>query len=151
MSGLRRWYACIGCVAFLMIASMAGMGAQSVFGLNNRADDPPSGDITAPTSDTLCEAGGPAADTDLCINKDQSNITTGNGSIFTKIISAISLLVGAFSVIMVAIGGLRYILSQGDSNALSDAKNTMTYALIGLVIAIFAQAIVTLVLNTKLL
>jgi hypothetical protein len=45
-------------------------------------------------------------------------------------------------------GGLRYIMSGGDSKKITDAKNTILYAIIGLIIAVLAFAIVNFVLNT---
>lgn len=67
-----------------------------------------------------------------------------------KIINIFSILVGSVSVIMIIIGGFRYVISGGDSNGVSGAKNTIMYAVIGLVIVLFAQIIVKFVLtNTK--
>jgi hypothetical protein len=47
---------------------------------------------------------------------------------------------------MIVWGGLRYITSGGDSNKLSSAKNTIIYALIGLIIVALSQFIVRFVL-----
>ena len=55
---------------------------------------------------------------------------------------------GVFSVIMLVYGGLRYILSGGDSKKVTDAKNTVLYAIIGLIISLLAFAIVNFVLNS---
>lgn len=52
-------------------------------------------------------------------------------------------LVGALSVIFLIIGGLRYSLSAGDPKNLQQAKQTIWYAVMGLVIAILAVAIKT--------
>jgi len=68
------------------------------------------------------------------------------GTIST-ILSIIFITVGAISVLMVAIGGIRYITSQGDPQAVSKAKGTIMYALIGLVVAIFSTAFVQFVLG----
>ncbi len=51
------------------------------------------------------------------------------------------------AVIMIIIGGIRYIISNGDQNAVTGAKNTILYAIVGLVIAIFGWAIVNFVLD----
>lgn len=69
-----------------------------------------------------------------------------NGTI-TTIINVFSIVVGIVAVIMIIIGGFRYITSNGDSNNVSAAKNTIIYAIIGLVIVAFAQFIVQFVLN----
>lgn len=68
-------------------------------------------------------------------------------SIFARIINIFSLVVGAASVLMIIIGGFRYIISGGDSSGVQGAKNTLLYALVGLVIVLFAQVIVRFVLS----
>lgn len=78
-------------------------------------------------------------------NKDASNL------IFIKqvqnIINILSILVGVVSVIMIIVGGFRYIISNGDTNGVSGAKNTILYAIVGLVVVMFAQVIVRFVLT----
>lgn len=71
----------------------------------------------------------------------------GEGSIFTTIVNVMLFIIGAISVIMLIIGGIRYTVSGGDSGAVSAAKNTIMYALIGLVVAFLAFAIVNWVLG----
>ena len=56
-------------------------------------------------------------------------------------------MVGVIAVIMIIIGGLKYIISSGDSNNINSAKNTILYAIIGLVIVAFAQEVVRYVLT----
>jgi len=51
-------------------------------------------------------------------------------------------------VIMIIVGGFRYITSGGESGNVSGAKNTLIYAIVGLVIVALAQIIVHYVLNT---
>ena len=55
--------------------------------------------------------------------------------------------VGALSVIMLIWGGIRYTTSAGDSNKVTAAKNTVLYAIVGLVVAILAYAIVNMVIG----
>ena len=55
--------------------------------------------------------------------------------------------VGALSVIMLIWGGIRYTTSAGDSNKVTAAKNTVLYAIVGLVVAILAYAIVNMVIS----
>lgn len=68
-------------------------------------------------------------------------------STIKTVINLISLAVGIVSVIMIIIGGLKYIMSAGDSNNISGAKNTIMYAIIGLVVVALAQLIVKFVLS----
>ncbi len=68
-------------------------------------------------------------------------------SILKTIINILSMVVGVIAVIMVIIGGLKYITSGGDSTSTNNAKNTILYALIGLAIVALSQVIVRFVLN----
>ena len=72
----------------------------------------------------------------------------GDNGVFSRLTNTILLVVGLISVIMLAYGGLRYILSGGDSKKVTDAKNTILYAIIGLIISLLAYAIVHFVLNS---
>lgn len=62
------------------------------------------------------------------------------------IVNLFSVLVGAVAVIMIIVGGFRYITSGGDSGNVSTAKNTILYAIVGLVIVALSQFIVKFVL-----
>ena len=48
---------------------------------------------------------------------------------------------------MIIIGGFRYVTSQGDQTQMQSAKNTILYAVIGLIVAIAAYAIVSFVVT----
>ena len=74
----------------------------------------------------------------------------GETGVFTRITNTVLYIVGIISVIMLIYGGLRYILSGGDSKKVTDAKNTILYAIIGLIISILAYAIVNFVINNTL-
>lgn len=67
--------------------------------------------------------------------------------ILETVINLFSLVVGVVSVIMIIVGGLKYITSGGDSGNVSGAKNTILYAVIGLVVVALAQFIVRFVLG----
>lgn len=69
----------------------------------------------------------------------------GEGSIFNTITNTLLFLVGVISVIMLIIGGIRYVVSGGDQNAVTGAKNTILYAIIGIVVAFLAFAAVNFV------
>ncbi len=71
----------------------------------------------------------------------------GPNGILTKITQLIVYFTGAVSILMVTIGGFKYAISAGDSNGIQSAKNTILYSLVGLVVAISAQVIVSFVLS----
>jgi len=65
----------------------------------------------------------------------------------TLVINLFSIIVGVISVIMIIIGGMKYITSGGDSGNVTGDKNTIMYAVIGLVVVAMAQIIVKFVLE----
>lgn len=54
---------------------------------------------------------------------------------------------GAISILIIVIAGFQYVVSGGDPQKTSRAKDTILYAVIGLVVAISAFTIVTFVLG----
>lgn len=76
---------------------------------------------------------------------DQPASLFGNAGVFSTISNVLLFVIGAIAVIMIVIGGLRYVISGGDSSQVQAAKNTILYALIGVIIAILAYAIVNFV------
>ena len=75
---------------------------------------------------------------------EKEGCTDGTG-IFQTIVNVILFIIGAVAVIMIVVGGVRYTVSNGDSNAVTGAKNTIMYAIVGLVVAIIAYALVNFV------
>jgi len=71
----------------------------------------------------------------------------GDGGFVTTVTNILLFVVGALSVIMLIVGGLRYVLSGGNSSAVTAAKNTILYALVGLIVAFLAYAAVNFVLS----
>ena len=71
----------------------------------------------------------------------------GDTGVFKQVTNTILYIVGIIAVIMLIIGGIRYVISGGDSKKVTDAKNTILYAIIGLVIAFLAFAIVNFVVS----
>lgn len=75
--------------------------------------------------------------------------TTPNSfsSVLTTVTNILLFLMGAISVIMIIVGGIRYATSQGDQTQMQSAKNTILYAVIGVVVSIAAYAIVSFVVT----
>lgn len=72
----------------------------------------------------------------------------GATGVFNTITNVLLFVIGAISVIMIIIGGLRYVLSNGDSSNVTAAKNTVLYAIVGLIVALLAYAIINFVLTS---
>jgi hypothetical protein len=72
----------------------------------------------------------------------------GQTGTFRTITNVMLYLIGAISVIMLIVGGLRYVVSGGDSTAVQAAKNTILYAVVGIIVAILAYAVVSFVISS---
>jgi uncharacterized membrane protein len=72
---------------------------------------------------------------------------SGDG-LFKKITNVLLFIIGAVSVIMLVIGGIRYTISSGDQNQVTAAKNTILYAIVGIVVELLAYAIVNFVISS---
>jgi hypothetical protein len=68
-------------------------------------------------------------------------------ALIKNIINLLLTIVGIVAVIMIIVGGIRYSTSGGSSSEIDTAKNTIIYAVVGLVIAIMAFSIVNFVLS----
>lgn len=79
---------------------------------------------------------------------DQPTLLIGDGGVFSQITNVLLFAIGAIAVIMIVVGGLRYVISGGDAKQVDAAKNTILYAIIGIIIALLAYAAVGFVTNT---
>jgi hypothetical protein len=81
----------------------------------------------------------------------QANGTSSNlfaqGGVFQVASNTLIFIVGAVAVIFLIIGGLRYVISNGDPKNVEAAKNTILYAIVGIVVAIISFALVQFVIN----
>lgn len=90
------------------------------------------------TKQTICQginAGG------NCNQSGQNNFM----GFIKSIVNILLFIVGAVAVIMIIIGGLRYVLSGGDSSSTKSARDTVLYAVVGLIVAVASYAIVNFV------
>ncbi|HEX7259507.1 MAG TPA: hypothetical protein VF272_01085 [Candidatus Saccharimonadia bacterium] len=63
------------------------------------------------------------------------------------IIDTLFIVIGAVAVLIMIMGGIRYITSTGDAKRIQAAKDTILYAVLGLIVAILARAIVGFVIG----
>jgi hypothetical protein len=80
-------------------------------------------------------------------NVASSDATTKINDIIHTIVNLLSAIVGVVAVIMIIVGGFRYITSGGNDTSVTSAKNTILYAIIGLVVVALAQLIVRFTLS----
>lgn len=90
-----------------------------------------------PFPDNICNRAG-AGNSPAC-RDDGTETPIG---VIGRIIQVMAIVTGVAAIIVIIIGGLQYILSSGDPSAISNAKNTILYAIIGLAVAASAQLLV---------
>ena len=71
----------------------------------------------------------------------------GPTALIPRAINLMLFIVGILAIIVLIYGGIRYVLSGGDAGKVKDAKNTILYAIVGLVIAILGYAVVNWVIQ----
>ncbi len=71
----------------------------------------------------------------------------GDKGLIKTVVNVLLWVVGILSVIMIIFSGLRYITSAGDASKTKSAQSTLTYSVVGLIVAIMAYAIVNMVIN----
>ena len=69
------------------------------------------------------------------------------GSFIGAGVNVLLFLAAAIAVLIIIIGGIRYIISTGDAARIKQAKDTIFYAIMGLIVAILAYAIVNFVIG----
>ena len=92
---------------------------------------------------------------DICSNGNENSVYCKNKSsgetqvngIIKTIVEVLLTAVGAISIIMIVIGGIMFALSSGDAQKAAKARNTVLYAVVGLIVSVFASAIVNFVFD----
>lgn len=72
---------------------------------------------------------------------------TADSSAVSNILNIVFGIIGAISFFIIVFGGFKYVISQGDPQAVNTAKNTIIYAVIGLAVTLAAAAAVNFVLG----
>ena len=126
--------------------------AAGLFALTATAVLPASGAVYAQSTGGApnCDitSGGSIQNGINCAGADQTmtkDVSIDN--VFKLVVNILLFVIGALCVIMLIFGGIRYTTSAGNSSSVTAAKNTIMYALIGLVVAFLAFAIVNWVLG----
>lgn len=91
---------------------------------------------------------GQARNSEVCTNEGRtSDPLTGTTGIFYNVSRIISLIAGVAAVIIIIVGGLYMMLANGDSAKIANGRNAVIYAIVGLIVIVVAQSIITLVVN----
>lgn len=101
--------------------------------------------LAAPTASAVnvFDQCGSNADAAVCKAQSEDNAT----SMITIVINTLLFIIGIIAVIMIIVGGIRYTVSNGNASSTKEAKDTILYAVIGLIIAMMAYAIVNFVVG----
>lgn len=125
---MKRIKVLIAAIAVMAFGALALVPVTSVSALDP-AD--PLGEICTGTTDSQ-----------VCDNKtDNANDLIG------MLVNTLLFVVGALATVMIIVGGIFYIMSNGDAGKVAKAKNTVLYSVIGLVVAFVAYAIINWVVK----
>jgi Type IV secretion system pilin len=122
----------LACLLFVAVFAPATTSAKDLFTSGSSAID-----CTGATKDSA-----------VCAEHDTTtDPASGNKGVLARVTSIVALVAGMAAVIMVIVGGVYYITANGDSGKITNARNTIMYALIGLVVIIVARALINFVVN----
>jgi ABC-type Fe3+ transport system permease subunit len=119
---LKRFAVLIGLIFGVVAMPVAPAGAINVFNNN------------------VCNTN--TNDTEVCKGKGETI-----APIIQSIVNTLLFVIGTVSVIMIIVGGIRYTTSNGDAGRVKQAKDTILYSVVGLVVALSAFVIVNFVVN----
>jgi len=112
-------------ISLAAITTFSFLGANHAEALFTGATDQACSGVTLSDQPTSC-----------------GNSTSSINSLVSDVIYILSWIVGIAAIIMVIFGGFRFVISGGDAQATTSARNTIFYALIGLALAVLAQVLV---------
>lgn len=121
---MKRWKQFV-----LMFAVVAGAGTAVL----------PAAPVAAINVFQQCGAN---ADSAVCKSKNDKA-----SPMVQTVINILLFVLGMIAVIMIIVGGIRYTVSNGNSASTKEAKDTILYAIVGLIVAIMAYTIVNFVLG----
>jgi len=99
--------------------------------------------ITSGSADEACKALAPDNPSAACDEKAEDSVKL----IIQTALQILSIVIGIIAVIMLMLGGVKYITSSGDPSNITSAKNSILFAVVGLVVVALAQFVVRFVLQ----
>ncbi len=92
---------------------------------------------------------GEASQSDICQGRNTggNNPISGNNGVLTRVVNILSIVVSIAAVIIIIVAGIRFTTSGGDSNAVKSARDSIIYALVGIVVVLLARSIILYVVS----
>ena len=93
-----------------------------------------------------------AADTTIKLKPSDLNLSSGapkavGAGQIEGVLMTVYAVAGIVAVVAIIFGGIRYVGSNGDSSQIQAAKNTIMYAVVGLIVVIMAASITSFVIQ----
>lgn len=113
----------------------------------------PSGIVFAAPTDAICNNPNAEQVPEVCKGNDpgeSNNPITGPNGILSKVINILSFVTGVVAVIMIMYAGFRYVTANGDSGAVTQARNIIIYSVVGLLVVVLSRFIVIYILGKML-
>ena len=127
-----------GLIAVVGVVGLAGLNARPAYAASQAPDNSAAWAAKRGVNGTGTQNNSCGAD---------GKQTCGLADVIKDVINVLLFIIGALSVIMIIVGGIRYVISNGDSSQITSAKNTIMYAVFGLIIALLAYAIVNFIVT----
>lgn len=150
MSRLLRMVCGASCLAVLVVVSLVALPRSHVGAAPARVIPICAAGQSSTDADPCVECSGAAADSVLCKSDLASNATNpiyGKDGIITKVTNVVAVIAGVIAVFVIVIAGGQFIVSGGDAQRIQTARNSILYAVIGLVVIILARSIIVFVIN----
>lgn len=105
--------------------------------------------VSARATDLFSDActGDAATHAAACLEKRNTNPAAGPNGVLLQVVHIIAIIAGAAAVIVIIIGAIKFVTSSGDSGSVSSAKQTILYALVGLVVIVVGQSLISYIIS----
>lgn len=135
----------------LLVLSIGMVLGVCIISLGVKANAALAADVSAYPGDplgTVCDDPVTAKDSPTCQSvSPNKNPLTGPEGTLVRISRMIAIITGMIAIIVMIIAGIRYVTSGGDAQKIANAKNTIVGAIIGIIVIVMAQAIITYVVK----
>lgn len=95
--------------------------------------------------DEACQ--GEADNSDVCQSATDENPISGREGAILRIANILSIVGGIGAVIMVIVSGIKITLSGGDANRVKSGRETLIYAVIGLIVIALSRSLIVFIIN----